>query len=180
MGLWKKVGGLGGKVTGGAKKIIGLDQAKENLTWMASIGRTLLPSSIKAGRVETFEHAMQRQGVGEEDLEKIYLNHVLKFWICVIMLFVGWGVALSYVLSGHWVALLPALGFTAICFSQMFVASFRAHQIGQRKFCDVSEWLGDIGLWVPATFSLPPAKAPQARRSEPATIKKQSMDKGKK
>lgn len=182
MSIWSKFTGAGKKVVGspisGAKKLLGVDQARENLTWMATIAKTLLPSSIKPGRVETFEQAMARQGVSGEDLDRIYTNHALKFWICVILLITGWGVGVGYLMQSQWLALLPLTGFTAICLSQMFAASFRAHQLAQRKFCDVAEWLIRKDAWVPRGFDLPPAPRrpgsklsakPPAKRNPPSS-----------
>ena len=165
MSLWSKISGAGKRAVNapvdGAKKLLGVEQARENLNWMGAIAKTLLPSSIKAGRIETFEHAMERQGVGEVELDRIYTNHVLRFWICSMFLLAGWAVGVSYLVGGQWLALFPLMGFTAICLSQMFSASFRAYQLASRKFCDVAEWLGRRSAWVPTSFDLPPAPRKQ-------------------
>ena len=166
MGIMKKVGGLGRRAATApfraAKKLVGVDHARDNWRWIISLAGSLSPSSVKTGRVETFERAMERQGVGEEQLRKIYANHVIRFWACSALLLVGLGVLATYAASGKWLALFPGLGFAAICLSQMFGASFRARQLALRRFCDVSEWVADTSSWIPKSFSLPaPPKPPK-------------------
>jgi hypothetical protein len=165
MGFWSKVGGTGKKAAmapvNHAKKLMGIDQARENLGWMAGLARGLLPSSVKLGRVETFEHAMARQDVTSEDLSRIFTNHVLRFWICAIMLLTGLAIGLNYMLAGSLISILPVIGFSAVCLSQMFAGSFRAYEIACRRFCDVGEWLSKPEVWVPLSFSIPDASAPK-------------------
>lgn len=174
MGFWSKISGVGKRAVSapveGAKKIVGVEAAKENFNWIARLAKGLLPSSARAGRVETFDHALQRQGVAESDLDRLYSNHVLRFWIGAIMLIAGWIVTLTYVFSGDFVALLPALGFSALCLAIMQSGSFRAYQIANRRFCDVSDWLKNSSAWVPVSFSLPPRKVSKSR----GVAKKQS------
>jgi hypothetical protein len=174
MGIMKKAGGLGKRLVTSpfrmAKGLVGVDQARENWRWITSLAGALRPGDPNGARVETFEHAMRRQGATEKDLEKIYTNHVLRFWICSLLLLVGVGVVVSYVFSGHALALFPGVGFVAICLSQMFSASFRARQLARRRFCDVSEWLADSSSWVPLSFNLPPA--PKGRKPAPKPLDK--------
>ena len=178
MGMWSKIGGAGKKMANApvdkAKKLMAIEEAKQNWNWMTTVAKTLMPGSVKAGRIETFERAMERQNVSAEDLERIYTNHVLRFWISGFMLLCGWLVTASYAWSGHWLALLPALGFSAICGSQMFVGSFRAHQVATRKFCDVSEWVANRDAWVPLAFELPPAVVRRSAVRAVAPVKKAS------
>ena len=163
MGFWSKVGSLGKRAVNApierTKKMVGYESAKENFGWIGRLGRSLMPSSLKAGRVETFEHAMARQSVTDDDLDRIYTNHVLRFWICAIMLVTGLAVGLHYLMNGQKLIILPVIGFSAICLSQMFSGSFRAYQLANRKFCDVSEWMSRRDVWVPFTFDLPKAPA---------------------
>ena len=98
---------------------------------------------------------MNRKEVTSEDLDRIYTNHVLRFWISLLMLFTGLAVCLSYWLAGNFMSILPMTGFAAVCLSQMFSGSFRAHQLASRRFCDVSEWLARREVWIPRGFSLP-------------------------
>lgn len=160
MGVLNKLGSASKKVVTGpvgyAKRLMGIDHAKENLSWMATWAKAMLPSSIKKGRIETFERAMARQGVSEEELDKIYTNYVLKFWIGGMMLALGLAVAINYVIAGSHMVIFPTLGFSAICLSQMFIGSFRARQLGRREFSDVSEWLANPSSWVPTSFIIPP------------------------
>lgn len=167
MGLWSKISGLGKRAVSspidGAKKIVGVEAARENFNWISRLAKGLSPSSVRAGRVETFDHAMQRQGVTESDLDQLYSNHVLRFWIGAIMLIAGWIVTLTYVFKGDYIALLPAVGFSALCIAIMQSGSFRAYQIANRRFCDVSDWLKNRSAWVPFSFNLPPRKISKNR-----------------
>ena len=182
MSLWSKISGAGKRTVNApidsAKKLLGIDQARENLTWMGAIAKTLLPSSVKAGRIETFEHAMYRQGVSEVELDKIYTNHFLRFWISATLMLAGWIVGGSYLFGGQWLALFPLIGFSAICFSQMFSASFRAYQVGSRRFCDVAEWLARREVWVLTSYDLPPAPSRKSSTLAVVPTKTTSPTKG--
>ena len=159
MGLFERVGRLGKKSVNAsvdqAKKVLGVRDVKENYNWILKLGKGLMPSSVKAGRVETFDAAMERQSVTLEDLERIYINHVLRFWIGCVMLVVGFVIAIKLTFNGDFFILLPIVGFSAICLSLMFSGSFRAYQISRRRFFDVSEWVKDKSAWIPASFALP-------------------------
>jgi len=176
MGFWSKMSEASKRAVSvpvdGAKKIIGIEAAKENFNWITSLAKGLLPSSVRAGRVETFDHAMQRQGVTESDLGQLYSNHVLRFWSSAIMLIAGWIVTITYIVEGDFVALLPALGFSALCLAIMQSGSFRAYQITNRRFCDVSDWFKTRSAWVPLTFKLPPRRGPKTRGLVKSKVKK--------
>lgn len=175
MGVFNKLGSASKKVVtapvGFAKRLMGIEHAKENLSWMATWGKAFLPSSIKKGRIETFERAMARQGVSEDALDRIYTNYVLKFWIGAMMLALGVAIAVSYAANGSPMVMFPAMGFGALCLSQMFIGSFRARQLGRREFSDVSEWLADPSSWIPTSFALPPsAAAKPSLKKAPAAL----------
>lgn len=165
MGLWSKITGAGKKAAmapvGSAKKLIGYDEALANAGWIGGLFKGLMPSSIRAGRIETFDHAMARLKVTSENQSRIYTNYVFRFWIFSAFSVIGLALGARYALAGSLISFLPVAGFEAVCLSQIFVGSFRAYQIANRRFCDVSEWLGRAGSWVPQGFSLPPAPQPK-------------------
>ena len=175
--FFNKIGGLGKRVVKApvtqARKLLAVDEARENYNWISKLAKSLMPGSVKVGRIETFDRAMERQSVTTEDLEKIYTNHVLRFWISFIMLATGLAIAVKFAIEGQFLVLLPSLGFSAICLSQMFSGSFRAYQIAMRRFCDVSDWVANRSVWIPTTFDLPsPVKKPSGRKSAVVSIKK--------
>jgi hypothetical protein len=166
MGIFTSAGNLGKKVASApveqAKLIMGLEQAGKNLMWIKAMAMHLRPSAVKVGIVETFELAMERQRVSEHDLQQLFKSRVWTFWVCALMLALGIGIGANFIVDGDWVPLMPLGSYCAMVLAQMFGASFRAYQIENRRFCDVSEWFHKRDAWVPLTFALP---AKPARKS---------------
>ncbi|VVC75098.1 hypothetical protein AQUSIP_03740 [Aquicella siphonis] len=103
------------------------------------------------GRQETYEEAMKRLGVSDEEAQKTasaYRMYALCFFIVGLCIFVY----AFYLLFGEFVITgwLLGLAASALCFAQAFKFDYWAFQIRQRKLgVTVSEWsrsiLGDKG-----------------------------------
>ena len=60
---------------------------------------------------------------------------------------------MAYLITqGNWSGLLPCVGFFAICFVQILVASLRAYEIQRRELVGFFEWWKDPDGWWPSTF----------------------------
>lgn len=153
----KKAKGLGES----AKQMLAVEESKKNWNFIKAAAQSLNPKRIKAGREETFEAARERLHVEDEDLEKVYTNQVLKFWVVCILLAGG---IVATLLGQSWIGILPLIGFAALCLAILFNSSFRALQIKERKLFDVSYWAAHPEEWIPTSFSLPPAPVPPMKK----------------
>ena len=154
MSIFKKAGE---KIVDGGKKAVSYDEVKGNWGMIKDWAGRLNPKAIKPGRVETFESAYERLGLDEPTLALVYRNWFLRFYLVAGVYALGVAVAGFYIFSGKWMALLPFLGFTAVCGAQMFTSSFRMYQIRTRSLCPVSEWISRTGEWLVFSPALPPA-----------------------
>jgi hypothetical protein len=115
----------------------------------------------RPARVETFQSAYKRLNLTEKDLAANYQGLFLRFWIAAIFAMGGVALLALYCLNGRFGALLPGLGFLAICAGQMFVASFRSFQIRHRALTPPTLWAKHPEQWAPMGWSLP--AAPKAK-----------------
>lgn len=152
MGIFKKAGE---KIVDGSKKVVAYDEVKGNWAMIKDWAGKLNPRSIKPGRVETFQSAYERLGLDEETLILVYRNWFLRFYLTLTVFAIGFITAGYYILNGKLMALLPFMGFAAICIAQLFTSSFRMYQIRTRTLCPISEWLSKSGEWIVFSSKLP-------------------------
>lgn len=166
------------KAVGGGKKMLNYEQVSSVGSWIINSAKALSPWKKKAEgvRIETFEAATERLGVSEEDLGKQYQNHVLRFYLALMLWIGGTVITGFYLARGSWLSLLPYLGFTALCGAQMFSASLWALQIRRREFLGVARWAGMKSEWFPRELELPKAKDIVIKKRSQET----SLDKRKK
>ena len=125
------------------EKVIGVDELKENGQYIIDMAKNL---SKNSDRRETFENAYARLGLKGDDLQQSYKFYMSRF--SLFMFFSGLAlVTFLFALFHESWSSLPILSFLAICFSQMFIASFRMMQIRYRELFDVSVWLKNPKEW---------------------------------
>lgn len=161
MGLFQKAKD---KASNSGKAMLNYEQVSSVGGWIKQSAKSLSPWRKKAGvRVETFQAAIERMAVSEEDLAKQYQNHVLRFYLALLVWTIGTIVTGIYLARGSWISLLPYGGFTALCGAQLFSASLWAMQIRRREFVGAQGWLALRGEWFPTELELPPPPAKKSR-----------------
>lgn len=148
----------GDKIVDSGKKMVGYEDVKDNWSMIKGWLGSLNPKSIKPGRVETFENAYERLGLTEEDLKNVYKSWFLRFYLTLFVFAIGFFSVVYFVLNDNFISLLPFIGFSAICVSQLFASSFRLYQIRSREFVEVSNWFKNKSEWLPLTIDLPEVK----------------------
>lgn len=92
-------------------------------------------------RQETFEEAMERQGLTEEDLadqEKTYYTYAMLFVLIGALVFIYGFYLLARSSLGGWML---AMACTSLFYAQAFKYHFYYFQIKQRKLgCTFAEW----------------------------------------
>lgn len=123
---------------------MGYDQLKKSTTSMTSYTKDLF-SKPKMGEPETFEEAMVRMGLTEEDL-----NHREKTCRKYLFFFAGLGGLLLFyslflLINGDVRNTFLCLGISAFLFVQAFKQHFWLYQIRERRLgCTMQEWWNSI------------------------------------
>lgn len=99
---------------------------------------------------ETFANAYARFGLNESKLKAIYSQFVFRFYLFLAFLFVDVFLLALFIAQGNWKGVLPSVGFFAICFTQVFISSFRSYQIKRRELVGFRDWFSDPDAWWPA------------------------------
>lgn len=151
--LKKGTGTVKDKVVNEGKVLLGTEEAKKYGNKIVSDAKkSLNPFAVKKGREESFENAMLRMGLNEENIKNAYFNHQLRFYIGLLIFIIAIVVLIKMLIIGNIFALGPAIACMALCGSQMFDGSFRTYQIRRRQLVSVSEWFNDKKEWWPTTL----------------------------
>jgi hypothetical protein len=148
----EKISNTGKSTLDVSKKLTGFEDISKNTVEMKKMAQTvLLPTeTIKNSRKETFKEAMQRQGVNDIDLVKVYHNYALIFYASI-------GFSLFCLLFTFYKLFIKSDVFSAFsmvvimsfCLANAFKFSFRAFQIKHQKLCSVNEWWNRSDEWFP-------------------------------
>lgn len=139
------------KLVNEGKTLLGTEEAKRYGNKIVDDAKkSLNPFAVKQGRQESFESAMLRMGLNEEDIKQSYANHQLRFYIGLLIFIVAIIVLIKMLIAGNIFALGPAIACMALCLSQMFDGSFRTYQIRKRQLVPISEWIADYNEWWPS------------------------------
>lgn len=125
------------------------------------------------GREETFNNAVNRLNLKEEDLASAYKFHVSRLYIFIAAMAVGLFFIVSFLLKSNWFGSISCLAFLIAMTALAFQSSFRAFQISKRELVDISYWWQHPQNWVPQSLKLPNQKStlksnlPVKRSSKP-------------
>lgn len=155
------------------RDVVNADQIESEWKSIKDMAGAVLKPKKGEGREETFDNAMSRLGLGEDDLKSAYKFHVVRVYIFLVGLAVGLGLSIMGVYDGSWMAAAASLGFTAAMAALSFQASFRSFQIRRRELIDISFWFDNPQEWVPKSINLPP----QARSKSTLPAKRPSSSK---
>ncbi|WP_136419527.1 hypothetical protein [Herbaspirillum sp. ST 5-3] len=138
-------------IVGTVKNTAGVEAIKQNHNYFKQMASLVLTPKkyIENARKETFEQAVQRHGVTDEDLKKNYNNFVITFYVSVVFALACAGVGLGYVFDGNLLGAVSALTITTVCLANAFKFSFRAFQIKHRSLCAVSDFMQRKSEWIP-------------------------------
>lgn len=123
------------------KQWIGFNQLQSDSKTLGSIAKSVFQRSKEAEKKETFEEALKRFNLTEEDLKK--RMHSAKQ---LVMIFVAFGGALfAYMIyqwsSGHFTEGFICLILSALTLSYAFREHFNLFQMRQRRLgCTYKEW----------------------------------------
>lgn len=141
------MGDKNGSASDALKSLLAVERHKALIEIILNGLKALDPRRIRTGRVESFDAARTRLKVNNDEIEQIRVNHVLSFWGVFLVLAGAWSYHAS---QPFWLgSLIVMLGFSAMCLSLMFQASFRASQLKARTLHSVAEWAGNFEHWLP-------------------------------
>lgn len=131
-----------------AKKMLHVERHKETFNAIASEFKAR--QNIKY-REETFEEAMQRQGLSDSDLKDAhkYQYNMFKFWATLGAFDL---IAMAYTLiKGDYMATIPTVIFIGLAGSICLQASYKSYSINKRQLGVVDKWKKS-GEWFPKPF----------------------------
>ena len=143
--LWKNTG----KNT--VSKMVGFEAIKDGATYIKTTSKHLLnpKEAIKNARVETFEQAVSRLGVSDEDLKKNHNNFTTTFWVSFVFAMFCLYNIFNYGIGGHLLSALASFSIMLVCLANCFKYSFRAFQIRHRNLCSAKVFLNRFNEWFP-------------------------------
>jgi intracellular multiplication protein IcmV len=113
-----------------------------NEAFFATLRGVFLPPPIEVGEKETFEEALKKYNISEEELARISHNYFLFaiFFLCLAIGVLAFGFYLIFT-GGHFTGLIIALAITIFLTGQAFSYHFWYFQIKHRKLgCTFEEW----------------------------------------
>lgn len=143
------------RATGFVRKVVGGDQIQNGADYIKDLGQSLTPR--RQGR-ETFENAVGRLNLREDDLYDAYKFHTFRFFLFLSLSVVASFCVAYFALQSSF-AFLGFLGFICIGIAQVFNASFRMMQIRYKELLPVKFWLQNSSEWW--YKPLPPRKSNQ-------------------
>lgn len=129
-----------------SKKFLGtehLDKSHNEIKNMASV--YLSPNKeIKSARVENFKQAMERNGTTPKQLENIYKNYLISFYIAIsaFSFLIIFAFYQAWVGNGF-ISALACLSIALLSLANAFKFSFRCFQIKYQKLCSIKDYLNN-------------------------------------
>lgn len=145
--------------------LLNIDEARGHFDDAKTMaGEHLDPRNLKSGRNETFAHAMERMGLGLDDLPGTYKFYnfrfnLFAFFLGAAIFLAGWGLW-----QNQYFVALGAIPGSLIFIAQMFSSSFRCFQIRHHELLPISAWWHNKGEWVPGEYQPPRSSSKSLRR----------------
>lgn len=105
---------------------------------------------MRPGRIETFEEALERNGVLEEDLPLIHNQLLLQMYAAGVFAVVAYTVAGVHTLQQSYFSGLLSLILGTTCAAHFSQSSLRAFQVRRRRLGAAAEWLTSPSEWLPS------------------------------
>jgi uncharacterized membrane protein len=147
-----KVKNISDGVKDTSKKLVASDTILENAEQIKKMSENILSPKkmIAESKVEKFEEAIDRLKVSPNDLENIFDNYSLLFYLSICFSFLLFLSILYklFILKVIWDSLV-LLSIFSFCLVNAFKYSFRCLQIKYRKLCTVNDWWNKSNEWIP-------------------------------
>ena len=104
------------------------------------------------GKVETFENAVNRLNLNDQDLKSSYNYYKFYFYFGCALSIISFltGAYFTIVNNDFW-SIGPVIACLCFGFSQIVIGSFRTYQINNRNLCGFEEWKAQ-GFYFPSKF----------------------------
>lgn len=164
---FQRIRKLAGRGKNYGRSVLNAEQIENEWGNIKDMAGAVLKPNRGPRREETFDNAVNRLGLSEEDIASSYKFHVWRAYIFLGGLALGFVLTVWFALTGKLVSSIACLGFDAVAAALFFQASFRSLQIRRRELVDVSFWLREPTEWIPSSPTLPRRKP--SKSNLPAT-----------
>lgn len=134
-------------------ELLNAKQIKETTDDIISMAKKSLDPRQSANKVkpESFDHAKKRLNLKLNDLNQLYYNYSITFYISATALTICF-LYLLYTLfiERKFLASLSSLAILLFFLANCFQYSFRAFQIKHQKLCSVKDWWNRGTDWFPS------------------------------
>ena len=155
------------KATAGATyagKVVNAGEIAETATTTRDMLKAFWATRKGSGRCETFQNAVQRRNLTDDDLRALHRQHAVVAHIAFFFAVMACGLGVWNFASGSLPGAFAGLG-AFLALSGMFLkAAFRAQQIERRDLFPFPDFLRAPMNWLPS-WSLPAAPAKRASSS---------------
>lgn len=142
--VWKETG------SGTAKKVFGITAINDGAQIIkGTIVNNYYKNQIARARKESFEGAVDRLGLTEDDLKANNNGRVIEFWLHTLFAFICLYSFIACLINGSLITSASSLAIFSLCLAVCFRASFRAFQIKNRSLCSAKEWFVRPSEWFP-------------------------------
>lgn len=133
-------------------KVINYDEAKENWGTIKDMYEKGLkvPKDNNTTTKKTFHETVIEQGLTQADLNQMYFNYAVSFYISMFFAIVCLiSACYSAFISGSFMGFLVGLAIFFVCLSSMFRFSMDSFKIRHQKFCSLQDWWNNPNFWFP-------------------------------
>lgn len=134
------------------KKVLNYEEAKDNWKTIKDMSNKMLKptSTEQKGVQKTFHETVFEQGLTQADLNQIYFNYAVSFYIsalfAVICLISG---MYSAFFNSSFIGFILGLSIFSVCLASMFRFSFNSFKVRHQKFCSIQDWWNNSSQWFP-------------------------------
>lgn len=140
------------KKNGTLNSLVGGDIISSTHTYIKDMAGVAFDSKriVENARNETYEEAIDRLGVDDVNIYKVYKNYTIALYFCLLLAGICFiGCLSSLFISKNIFTALSFLAILLICLANSFRFSFRTFQIKKKRLCDVREWWDSASEWFP-------------------------------
>lgn len=129
-----------------SKKFLGTEHIEKSHSEIKNMASVYLSPNkeIKNARVENFKQALERNGTTPKQLENIYKNYLLSFYIAICAFSFLIIFAFYQIMAGNGIiSALACLSIALLSLANAFKFSFRCFQIKYQKLCSIKDYLNN-------------------------------------
>lgn len=145
--MFKKIGQ---RVIKAPKEVVNYREIKGGFNYTKSIVQDLNKFRKGSTRVETFEEAVERRRLTEDDLRVFHRQHIILAHIFLFFMALAVLMGVYHFTVANYAGVLTSAAATIVMVAVYIPRSFRAFQIERRELCAFNVWAKSPKNWLPS------------------------------